>query len=59
MSLSLSHLFSEILKTFLEMFKKFSAALIKSIDLKDETVKSMIKKSMKFTLERISLGMRC
>jgi len=52
MSLSLNHSFSEILKTFLEMFKKFNAAIIKSIDLKDKTVKSMIKKCMKFDYVR-------
>ena len=52
MSLSLNHSFSEILKTFLEMFKKFNTAIIKSIDLKDKTVKSMIKKCMKFDYVR-------
>jgi len=51
-SLSLNHPLSEILKAFLEMFKKFNAAIIKSIGLKDETVKSMIKKCMKFDYVR-------
>jgi hypothetical protein len=45
MSLSLKYSISQILKTFLEVLEKSDDAIVKSIDLNDKTVKSMIEKA--------------